>query len=111
MSCITLLLCCYRLAQWPSKECDQAPTVSMPCLACLCMFSTYTAPLEFCHTLQLAAAMGYMHERGVIHGDLSRANILLMDSEDSPSGFDVKVQCSAARASLFETTTLLAMHH
>lgn len=40
---------------------------------------------------QLAAAMAYMHERGVIHGDLSRANILLMDSEDSPSGFDIKV--------------------
>lgn len=41
--------------------------------------------------MQLAAAMAYMHERGVIHGDLSRANILLMDSEDSPSGFDIKV--------------------
>lgn len=41
--------------------------------------------------MQLAAAMAYMHERGVIHGDLSRANILLADSEDSPSGFDVKV--------------------
>lgn len=41
---------------------------------------------------QLAAAMAYMHARGVIHGDLSRANILLMDSEESPCGFDVKVR-------------------
>jgi serine/threonine protein kinase len=45
--------------------------------------------------MQLAAAMAYMHERGVIHGDLSRANILLTDSEGSPSGFDVKVPAPA----------------
>ena len=52
------------------------------------------------HAVQLAAAMAYMHERGVIHGDLSRANILLTDSEDSPSGFDVKVLLRAAACTI-----------
>lgn len=40
---------------------------------------------------QLASALAYMHSRGVIHGDLSRANVLLQESSDSSCGFDVKV--------------------
>ena len=36
-------------------------------------------------------SQAYMHARGVIHGDLSRANILLLDSNESSYGFDVKV--------------------
>lgn len=56
--------------------------------------------------MQLAAAMAYMHERGVIHGDLSRANILLADSDDSPSGFDVKVH----RAALLSRLSCLPLH-
>jgi serine/threonine protein kinase len=58
--------------------------------------------------MQLAAAMAYMHERGVIHGDLSRANILLADSEDSTSGFDVKVTPGDPWAALL--TRLRCLH-
>ena len=40
---------------------------------------------------EIAAAMAYLHGRGVVHGDLAGGNVLLCSSPDAPHGFSCKV--------------------
>ena len=50
--------------------------------------------------LELAEGLGYLHEQGILHGDLSPGNVLLADEPSAPHGFTVKVnfarRCSNA---------------
>ena len=40
---------------------------------------------------EIAAAMAYLHGRGVVHGDLAGGNVLLCSAPDAPHGFSCKV--------------------
>ncbi|KAK9839806.1 hypothetical protein WJX81_003100 [Elliptochloris bilobata] len=40
---------------------------------------------------EIAAGMQYLHARGIVHGDLTGANVLLTSSPDVPHGFTAKV--------------------
>ena len=41
--------------------------------------------------LELAEGLGYLHEQGILHGDLSPGNVLLANEPGAPHGFIVKV--------------------
>lgn len=41
--------------------------------------------------LELAEGLGYLHEQGILHGDLSPGNVLLANEPGAPHGFTVKV--------------------
>ena len=41
--------------------------------------------------LELAEGLEYLHDQGILHGDLSPGNVLLANDPSAPHGFTVKV--------------------
>ena len=48
-------------------------------------------PVILAAAAEIAAAMAYLHGRGVVHGDLAGGNVLLCSAPDAPHGFTCKV--------------------
>ena len=57
----------------------------------------------------IASAIGYLHSRGIIHGDLSYNNVLLQTSDEDPRGFVGKV-CDFGLAKLALETSMRTNH-
>ncbi len=48
--------------------------------------------------LELAEGLGYLHQQGILHGDLSPGNVLLANEPGAPHGFTVKVRAHPTQA-------------
>lgn len=48
--------------------------------------------------LELAEGLEYLHDQGILHGDLSPGNVLLANDPSAPHGFTVKVRLPAIGA-------------
>ncbi|KAK9915620.1 hypothetical protein WJX75_001643 [Coccomyxa subellipsoidea] len=65
---------------WMREERSLTSVDGVPCLATILAVA-----------LEIAQGMSFLHERNVVHGDLTGGNVLLTSSEEQPHGFTAKV--------------------